>query len=309
VSTLAGSVGLLTGASGFIGRALLQELPATTTVFATYNSSVDFPSWAARLGADVRPIRIDLVHWPVAPLIRTKLDWALCAAAQVATAASRHDPVEELVRVAGPAVNAVAGLQARRIVHVSSGSVYETCEGRLFPGLPLNPRLPYSVGKLAGELLVKSFAEVTPWIVRFFGAFGPGEPQFKITRRLVTAFQGGATTFRLTGDGTNRIDPMHVSDAVSALTQLCASDDEPRTIDLCQGESMPIAAFAQLAYEAAHPAPHTAPLRLAFGGTAHEQMRGAADPTAAEAVVGVGRRNLREGLKEYAKWLAQTEHA
>jgi nucleoside-diphosphate-sugar epimerase len=302
--SLNGSVGLVTGASGFLGRAVLRELPAGTTVFATYNKSADFPAWTGRLQADVRPIRIDLARDRVAPSLDTNLDWALCMASRVSTASSRDRPVEELVRVAGPAVNSVAGVRAERIVYVSSGSVYETSEGPLTPDRVLAPTLPYAVGKLAGELLVLSYAEAKPWIVRFFGAYGPGEPEFKVTRRLIDAFRGGARTFELTGDGHNRIDPMYVSDAVRALISLCDSLEEPRTLDLCQGESPTMEAFARMAYEAAHPAPSGGPLRIVFSGVAHEQMRGHADATAADSVTGGHRRSLTTGLKEYAEWLA-----
>jgi nucleoside-diphosphate-sugar epimerase len=307
VSGLEGSVGVLTGASGFIGRAILRSLPAGVTVYATYNTSDRFRSWAAELQADVRPVQIDLARNRLAPAVGSEVDWALSLAARVATHASRENPVEELAQVAGPAVNAIAGLRARRLVHVSSGSVYETLEGRLSPSLCLSPRLPYAIGKLAGEHLVGSYSETEPWIVRFFGAYGPGEPGFKVTARMVRAFQRGATTFDLSGDGTNRIDPMHIDDAVASLVTLCASNQAPHTIDLCQGESLAMSDYAALVYEASHPDAAKPPLRLGFGGVANEEMRGVPDPAAADAVIGHRRRTLRQGMKEYAGWvLAQT---
>jgi nucleoside-diphosphate-sugar epimerase len=304
VGDLSGTVGVVTGASGFLGRAILRTLPADATVFATYRDSADFLEWTSTLSADVRPVQVDLAHERLPEKVTsTDLDWGLSLAARVATAASREDPVGELVHVAGPAVNSVAGLRTRHLVHVSSGSVYETLGGELSPECRLVPRLPYAVAKLAGEFLVASYAETVPWIVRFFGAYGPGEPKFKVTRRMVEAFSRGATTFRLSGDGTNYIDPMHVDDAATALLALCTSEHAPRTIDLCQGEAPTMAAYAELIYQAAHPDPVTSPLRLEFAGPAHEQMRGRASPASADAMVGLERRSLRQGMGEYARWL------
>jgi nucleoside-diphosphate-sugar epimerase len=304
VSDLSGAVGTITGASGFLGRAVLRALPADVTVFATYRDSADFFEWTSTLSADVRPVKVDLASQRLPQeIVSTELDWTLSLAARVSTAASREDPVGELLHVAGPAVNAIAGLRTRHLVHVSSGSVYETLAGDLSPDRQLSPLLPYAVAKLAGELLVASYAETMPWIVRFFGAYGPGEPKFKVTRRMVEAFSRGTRTFRLSGDGTNHIDPMHVEDAAAALLALCTSGHAPRTIDLCQGEAPTMAAYAELIYQAAHPDPVTSPLLLEFAGHAHEQMRGRASPAAADALLGLERRSLRQGMGEYARWL------
>lgn len=303
MTQLDGTVGVLTGASGFLGRAFLRALGPNVTVFAAFHSSDRFAEWASTLPADVRPVQVDLTRTGIAAAVPTELDWALCLAARVDTTKSREHPIDELVHVAGPAVNSVSGLSAGRIVHVSSGSVYETLEGRLSPGRTVDPRLPYSVGKLAGELLVASYAQSDPWIVRFFGAYGPGEPAYKITPRLIRAFVRGESQFALTGDGTNRIDPMHIDDAAAALMGLIEADAPARVVDLCQGESLTLAEYAKLVYEVVHDGAPPSTLQLQFEGLAHEQMRGSADPTEADVVHGRSKRTLRKGLTEYVSWL------
>lgn len=300
----AGSLGVITGASGFLGRAVLAALPPGAAVFAAYNAANGFPAWAETLAADVRPLRIDLCRQRLAPAIRVQVDWALCLAARVAPVTSGADPVGELVAVAGPAVNAVAGLRTRRLVHLSSGSVYERLRGQLGPHRVPNPQLPYSIAKLAGEHLVSSYAETMPVIVRFFGAYGPGEPHYKLTARLIDRFHAGATRITLAGDGRNRIDPMHVDDSVSALLALCVGEPEPGVLDLCQGESKTISDYAKLVYDAVHLIPPDRPLRLTFAGAAHEQMLGTADPTPADEITRSQKRRLRDGLREYAGWRA-----
>ncbi len=144
------------------------------------------------------------------------------------------------------------------------------------------------------------------WTVRFFGAYGPGEPSFKVTRRMVEAFRRGESEFSLTGDGTNRIDPMHVEDAANSLLRL-ATVANSGVLDLCQGESKTMKEYAHCIYEAVHPDPAGVPLRLRLEGEAHEQMHGAADPARADAILNVERRSLREGMRDYARYLASLE--
>jgi nucleoside-diphosphate-sugar epimerase len=294
---------VLTGASGFLGRAFLQALPEDCTVFATYRGASDFPGWAEGCAADVRPVRIDLASERLADRIPA-VDWGMLMAARVATAASVEDPVGELQAVAGVTVNAIRDLKVERVVHVSSGSVYETLGGRLGPDRVPAPRLPYSVAKLSAEHLFAAYADAPFWIIRFFGAFGPGEPPFKLARRLAETFARGEHRFALSGDGQNRIDPMYIEEAALRLASTLDTPGECRPVDLTQGERLTVRRFAEIAYEAAHPAPHEQALELDFTGAAHEQMQGYActDP-------GVWREDLEhidvaEGFRRYAAALA-----
>jgi nucleoside-diphosphate-sugar epimerase len=256
--------------------------------------------------ADVRTIRADLARQRLVDVCDEIFDWSILLAARVALAASREKPVDELVAVAGPAINAVAGLRTHQVVHVSSGSVYETLTGRLSPELRLAPRLPYAVAKLAAEHLVASYSVAPVSTVRFFGAYGPGEPSFKVTRRMVDAFRRGDSAFSITGDGSNRIDPMHVEDAAKSLLRLATLADS-RVMDLSQGESKTMKEYAHCIYEAVHPDPLGVPLRLRLEGEAHEQMRGMPDPSRADSILKVERRSLLQGMQDYARYLASLE--
>ncbi|MDP9309079.1 MAG: hypothetical protein M3P15_12350, partial [Actinomycetota bacterium] len=104
----------------------MRALPKQATVFATYSTDESFPAWADTCGAAVRPVRVDLTAKRLVEVCDEAFDWSVLLAARVVLSASREKPVDELVAVAGPAINAAAGLRARQIVHVSSGSVYET---------------------------------------------------------------------------------------------------------------------------------------------------------------------------------------
>jgi nucleoside-diphosphate-sugar epimerase len=303
LAALDGSTGVVTGASGFIGRTFLAALPPDVRVHAVYHGAEDFPGWAAGCRADVRPLRLDLRREALADHVGSA-DWALLLAARVQTARSWDDPIGELEAIAGVTVNGVRGLRTAQVVHLSSGSVYERLEGALSPDRVLAPRLPYSVAKLTAELLLGTYAGARYWNVRFFGAFGPGEPPFKLARRLVDAFARGDTVFTISGDGSNRIDPMYVDVLGEALAALVVAPAESRAVDLCQGEGLTVRRFAEIAYANAHPSPDGRPLVLRTGGEAHEQMRGIARAGAHPAVAGA-RIPIAEGFRRYASALAQ----
>jgi nucleoside-diphosphate-sugar epimerase len=180
--------------------------------------------------------------------------------------------------------------------------VYETLEGMLSPERVLAPRLPYSIAKLAAELLFASYVEVPYWTVRFFGAFGPGEPPFKLARRLVEAFAKGGTTFEIRGDGTNVIDPMYINDAGHELLSIVATPGERRITDLIQGEGLTVREFVEVAYKQVHPSPAARSLEVTCTGEAHEKMRGRAltDPVFA---FGRSRTTIADGFRRYAETL------
>jgi UDP-glucose 4-epimerase len=295
---LDGTTGIVTGASGFIGRAVLSQLPAGCHVHAVHRAE-DFPAWAETLPASVEPLALDLTNERLADHV-PEVDWALLLAARVSTAASWRDPVGELTATAGVTANSVIDLKAGQLVYLSSGSVYETLSGSLSPERVLAPELPYSVGKLAGELLFRSYATAPYWILRFFGAFGPGEPSFKLARRLVEAFSRGETEFAMRGDGTNRLDAMHVDDAANALLRFVSTPGRNEIVDLCQGESVSVRQFAEMAFEAAGTADASA-LRLKFEGATHERMLGSAAP-GQDGIIAAERMSLAEGLRRYAEW-------
>ena len=100
--------------------------------------------------------------------------------------------------------------------------------------------LPYAISKLASEQYVRFFAErrgqPSSYVnVRFFGAYGPYEPDRKITTRWLLALAAGQREFMLRGDGQNLIDFMYVNDAVDGLLKLVERPGERLTVDFASG--------------------------------------------------------------------------
>jgi nucleoside-diphosphate-sugar epimerase len=122
-------------------------------------------------------------------------------------------------------------------VFVSSGAIYDGLVGDVTPSTPVAPRLPYAISKLASEQYVRFFAERQHAVdsyanVRFFGAYGPYEPERKITTRWLRAVMAGERSFTLRGNGQNLIDFMYVDDAVDAFLALATAAGYSGTVDL-----------------------------------------------------------------------------
>lgn len=118
-----------------------------------------------------------------------------------------------------------------RIVFASSSSVYgDQQDYPTVEGSELKPRSPYGVTKLAGEALLRAYAEnhgVSTAALRFFTVYGPKQrPDMAIQRLISTALFDG--TFELYGDGTARRDFTFVGDVVEACIR-AAKVDLPST--------------------------------------------------------------------------------
>src|SRR6185369_8447203 len=81
--------------------------------------------------------------------------------------------------------------------------------------------------------------------VRFFGAYGPYEPDRKITTRWLLALAAGQREFTLRGNGENLIDFMYVDDAVDGLLRLVQAADTSATIDFASGAPVSVNAVVE----------------------------------------------------------------
>src|SRR5438445_4005907 len=243
---------LITGASGFIGRNLLQAIPGSWHVVATYNRSNDFVAFLERKELrHVTPFSVDLAERGsgerIASLSR-EFDACLFLAANGDPARSVGDPRFDLASNTATVLEVLHSVRIQRLVYVSSGAVYDGLKGEVSPHSAVDPSLPYAISKLASEHYVRHFAQSgrigRGVSVRFFGAFGPYEPERKIYTRLVRRFaQERDPTFDVLGDGRNLIDAMYVDDAVRALLTILQGPEAAATtmaLDLSGGRPVTI---------------------------------------------------------------------
>jgi nucleoside-diphosphate-sugar epimerase len=231
---------LITGASGFIGRNLLEALDPSWDVVALWHTSASFPRFVERLRRPaLRAVRCDLADAPAADetfgAVGDAFDLVFHLAARVDIPGSIADPARDLRCNALTALTLVKRVRAGHLVFVSSGAVYEGQVGVARRDVPLTPSLPYAAHKLLAESYVRAACDryataERATIVRFFGAYGLYEPAHKLYARLIARFATEhIPEIEVYGDGTNLIDAMWAEDACAGL--LAIARDERRDRD------------------------------------------------------------------------------
>ena len=171
---------LVTGASGFIGRATVAAaLTRGHRVRAVVRGGADGPAW----GGEVEPVRADLRDSEAVRAAVPGVDVVI----HLAAAMQGDDAEHAATTVGGTAhlLEAMAAAEVRRLVLVSSIAVYDVttaaAEVPVDESCPLEPRPeerdPYCRAKLAQEALVRERAAalgVEALILRPGVVHGPG---------------------------------------------------------------------------------------------------------------------------------------
>jgi nucleoside-diphosphate-sugar epimerase len=222
---------ILAGASGFLGRNLLLKMAQSHSVMALYCQSKDFPDFIKANRCDnVIPVKIDLQKDDEVKLLAEKIgreyDTAIYLAANSDPQVSSVNPALDINSNTISLIHFLSHFRMNRVVYFSSGAVYDGLEGLVSPESRLNPILPYAISKYASEQYIQYFCHKQKSvheyiIVRFFGAYGPYEPERKIYTKLVKAFgMDRSKTFTVRGDGNNMIDAMYVEDAIEGILRM-----------------------------------------------------------------------------------------
>lgn len=216
---------LITGAAGFLGSALANQLVREGHLVRGLDDlSTGDPQ---TLSPEVHFTRGDVNDRPKLWTLLQDIDCVYHLAARVSVPESVLYPREyNAVNVGGTVslMEAMRDVGVRRVVLVSSGAIYgDQAEQPLRETMPPNPRSPYAVSKLAAEYYVNTIGDlwnIETVCLRVFNAYGPGQhlpashppviPYF-----LRQALRNG--TLVVHGDGTQTRDYVYVDDVVSAL--------------------------------------------------------------------------------------------
>lgn len=231
------------GASGFVGKNLMLNLPDEWETYAFFNSSSNFPIWAEKneIKSGVTFIQQDLsqsFEYPYPEKIPKKFD--LCVSLIGNTQKLEESLLPEKNFYCDPL--ALSGFLKRfsvdKFIYFSSGAVYEGHYGIVSAQdtKDLHPFSAYAVTKRTSEMLLDYFVKIGAireyLNVRFFGAYGPHQRDEKITTKLInTFFIENSRKIKLYGNGRNLIDMMYVQDTIDWILFASRQKLDNKTID------------------------------------------------------------------------------
>ena len=293
---------VVTGASGFIGSALVRHLTtAGWDVVAVDRKPSGNATQSVRL-ADVAQ------QGALAGLLDSRtVIFHMAASADVAASVAnpRHDfdntfrgvfEVLEAARQAGS-----------RVVFPSTASIFDASNTlplseRAFP----RPTSPYAAGKLGGEAYCHAYHRsygVDVRIARLFSVYGVGMFRFAI-HDIVRKVQQNHQELVILGDGTQVRDYLFIDDAVRGLVMVATEGSSGEEYNVASGEPVRLLDLARLIAELmGFPHIRIRPTGQSFAG---DTPRWYADISKVRALGFQPSVDLRSGLERTIAWLATT---
>ena len=212
---------LVTGAAGFIGRALCRALVAEgKEVLAIIHRQAPIAGvtpiaadLAAPLDRSLMPAPLDtIIHLAQSPRFREFADGA-------------RDMFEINLRSTFELLEFARESGARHFIYASSGGIYGEGVRDFLDFEPVVMRKPlgfYLSTKLAAEILVENYADLfTITTLRIFFAYGPGQQPDRLIPRLLENVRLGRP-ITLEGEQGLAINPIFVDDVVEILLRAIA---------------------------------------------------------------------------------------
>jgi UDP-glucose 4-epimerase len=209
---------LVTGASGFVGRAVVRALRDGGARVSTIDQ-VDFPR------SEVNGLVGDLTDPRVRDAAVTDgLTGIVHLAAVTSVLRSVEDPVGVYEANVGVTASLLELARARGVgrflLSSTNAVVGDVGTATIREDMPLRPLTPYGATKAACEMLMSAYAGsygMATCALRLTNVYGPGmEHKDSLVARLMKAALSGATV-EVYGDGTQVRDFVHVSDVVRGL--------------------------------------------------------------------------------------------
>ena len=291
---------VVTGACGFIGRALVRHLCAAGWAVVAVDRR-PFPETAhAALAIDV-----------AAPhALRGVLDdrttvFHLAASADVAgsVANPRHD-FDNTFRGVFEVLEAARAARSR-VVFPSTASIFDSgnqlpLPERAFP----RPSSPYAAGKLGGEAYCHAYHRcygLDVRIARLFSVYGIGMRRFAI-HDIIRKIQANSRELTILGDGTQVRDYLFIDDAVRGLEMLATVGTAGEEYNLASGEPVRLLDLARTIAELmGHPGIRIVTTGASFPG---DTPRWYADISKVRRLGFEPSVDLRTGLQRTIAWLA-----
>jgi len=233
---LKGKKVLVTGADGFIGSHLVENLleeGCDVRAFCFYNSFNSW-GWLDSLSKD-KLDQIDIFMGDIRDPngVRTAMkdmDIVMHLAALIAIPFSYHSPdsyIDTNVKGTLNIVQAAKDLNLERVLITSTSEVYGTAKY-----VPIDenhsrqPQSPYSASKIGADCIAESFYrsfEIPITIVRPFNTFGPRQSARAVIPTIITQLLNGLEEIKL-GDLTPTRDMVYVKDTVQGFVSIAKAD-------------------------------------------------------------------------------------
>lgn len=253
---ITGQTVLVTGGAGFIGSNIAEALVADNTVRVLDNLSAGsrdtVPDGAELIVGDIRD-----EDCLVAAM--DGVDLVFHEAAVVSVARSTEAPMTTNRTNVNATLRLLEGArkQDARVVFASSAAVYGHPESvPVAESHPMQPTSPYGVSKLAADQYVRLYAslyDVPTVALRYFNAYGPGQPggdySGVITTFVEQALAGDPITVH--GDGEQTRDFVHIDDIVRANLRAATTSAVGAAYNVGTGETVTIASLAERIREVA----------------------------------------------------------
>ncbi|MBJ6723154.1 NAD-dependent 4,6-dehydratase LegB [Geomesophilobacter sediminis] len=317
---------LVTGADGFIGSHLVEELVRRghdVRAFVLYNS---FNSWGWLDCAEPEILKsLDVFSGDIRDPHGVKqamkgCDVVLHLAALIAIPYSYHSPdtyVDTNVKGTLNVVQAARELGVQKVVHTSTSEVYGTA--RFVPITeehPLQGQSPYSASKIGADQMAMSFYSSfnTPVsIARPFNTYGPRQSARAIIPTVITQIANGQRSLKLGALHPTR-DFNYVKDTVRGFISVAESDHSVgEVINLGSNYEVSIGDTVEMIAEVMDATVEIVTDQIRLRPDKSEVERLWAENSKAKALIGwspefAGKEGLRKGLAETVAWFRRPEN-
>lgn len=227
---------LVTGADGFIGSHLAEELVrrgCKVRAFVYYNSFNSW-GWLDHSPEDIRD-NIDIFAGDIRDPHGVKEAMKGCnivmhLAALIAIPFSYHSPdtyVDTNIKGTLNIVQAARDLGVEKLIHTSTSEVYGTAQFvPITEDHPLQGQSPYSASKIGADQIAMSFYnsfETPVAIIRPFNTYGPRQSARAVIPTIITQIASGRNTIKLGSLHPTR-DFNYVSDTVKGFMTIAESE-------------------------------------------------------------------------------------
>lgn len=318
---------LVTGAGGFIGSHLLEELVRrgdTVRAFIHYNA-LGTQGWLDSLAPDFRD-EFEVVAGDIRDADRVSeavrgCDVVYHLAALIAIPYSYHAPASY---VATNVMGTLHVMQAarqhgvERLVHTSTSEVYGTAQFiPISETHPLQAQSPYAATKIGADQLALSFQAafgVPVTVLRPFNTYGPRQSARAVIPTIISQLAQGARSIQLGALHPTR-DFNYVRDTVRGFLAAAAAEAAAgEVVNVGSGYEIAIGDLAHLIAEIMQTEIEIETEAERLRPDDSEVERLVADSTKAHALLGwtpayAGREGLIQGLRETVAWFMQTRQS